>query len=97
MISALMYAMVFMACFEGTTRLKTLMEPSGPVSVEEQGKRGPEGHPGSKDRGGMGRNRPGRHWLRFPGTGTQDEVIRQEGYKEVEEEISRYVDSSGSP
>ena len=42
MISALMYAMVFMACFGVLHVLKTLMEPSGPVSVESRESGGPE-------------------------------------------------------
>ena len=41
MISALMYAMVFMACFGVLHVLKTLMEPSGPVSVESRESAGP--------------------------------------------------------
>ena len=45
MISALMYAMVFMACFGVLHVLKTLMEPSGPVSVESRESGGPEGTP----------------------------------------------------
>ena len=36
MISALMYAMVFMACFGVLHVLKTLMEPSGSASVERR-------------------------------------------------------------
>ena len=42
MISALMYAMVFMACFGVLHVLKTLMEPSGPASVERRESQVPE-------------------------------------------------------
>ena len=65
MISALMYAMVFMACFGVLHVLKTLMEPSGPVSVESRESGGPESTREAKT-GRNGRNRPGRHWLRIP-------------------------------
>ena len=46
------------------------------------GKAGGLRHPGSKDRGGMGGTGRAGIGYGFPGTGTQDEVIRQEGYKE---------------
>lgn len=42
MISALMYAMVFMACFGVLHVLKTLMEPSGSASVERRESQVPE-------------------------------------------------------
>ena len=80
MISALMYAMVFMACFGVLHVLKTLMEPSGPVSVESSGV--PEGTREAET---------GEEWEEQAGPALatdsqarepQDEVIRQEGYKE---------------
>ena len=40
-ISALMYAMVFMACFGVLHFMKKLMEPAGPVQTEATAK-GPE-------------------------------------------------------
>ena len=82
MISALMYAMVFMACFGVLHVLKTLMEPSGPVSVESRESGGPEGTREAKT---------GEEWEEPAGPALatdsqaqepQDEVIRQEGYKE---------------
>ena len=82
MISALMYAMVFMACFGVLHVLKTLMEPSGPVSVESRESGGPESTREAKT---------GEEWEEPAGPALatdsqaqepQDEVIRQEGYKE---------------
>ena len=69
MISALMYAMVFMACFGGTARFKDFNGASGPVSVESRESGGLR-HPGSKDRGGMGGTGRAGIGYGFPGTGT---------------------------
>ena len=83
MISALMYAMVFMACFGVLHVLKTLMEPSGPVPVESRER---AEVPESTGEGGNGEEQGEQAG---PAVATdsqarepQDEVIRQEGYKE---------------
>ena len=82
MISALMYAMVFMACFGVLHVLKTLMEPSGSASVERRESQVPES---------IREEETGEEWEEQAGPAlatdsqageTQDEVIRQEGYKE---------------
>ena len=81
-ISALMYAMVFMACFGVLHFMKKLMEPAGPVQTEATAK-GPEHASAGDDH----RKRPedGTEDSRA-GTATDsqaekpEEVIREEGY-----------------
>ena len=81
-ISALMYAMVFMACFGVLHFMKKLMEPAGPVQTEATAK-GPEHASAGDDH----RKRPedGTEESRA-GTATDsqaekpEEVIREEGY-----------------
>ena len=82
MISALMYAMVFMACFGVLHFMKKLMEPAGPVQTEATTK-----GPGPASAGDDHRKRPedGTEESRA-GTATDsqaekpEEVIREEGY-----------------
>lgn len=81
-ISALMYAMVFMACFGVLHFMKKLMEPAGPVQTEATTK-----GPGPASAGDDHRKRPedGTEDSRA-GTATDsqaekpEEVIREEGY-----------------
>lgn len=82
MISALMYAMVFMACFGVLHFMKKLMEPAGPVQTEATTK-----GPGPASAGDDHRKRPedGTEDSRAKtATDSQaekpEEVIREEGY-----------------
>ena len=83
MISALMYAMVFMACFGVLHVLKTLMDAfRACIGLKRRESQVPESIRKRKQ-GRSGRNRPGWNWATDSQAGeTQDEVIRQEGYKE---------------
>ena len=81
-ISALMYAMVFMACFGVLHFMKKLMEPAGPVQTEATTK-----GPGPASAGDDHRKRPedGTEDSRAKtATDSQaekpEEVIREEGY-----------------
>ena len=81
MISALMYVMVFMACFGVLHVLKTLMEPGRPVAVESRESTGApesteetaEDMEGPEDRVPVATDSQAEE--------PQDEVARQKGYK----------------
>lgn len=81
-ISALMYAMVFMACFGVLHFMKKLMEPAGPVQMET----GTEGFGQESVDGDDGKRPEDRNVDSLIKTATDsqaekpEEVIREEGY-----------------
>lgn len=82
MISALMYAMVLVACFGVLHVLKTLMKPVGPVAVESEESIADPKNPKDEETGGAGTDTDIPLATDFQAEEPQEEVIRQEGYKE---------------